>query len=398
MDLTVVVTFFPLPQDRGDPIRVLMMLRALARARRYTLFVVRRPETTDADVTRLRVLLPGVAVRDFTATPYRLDRLGPLGRYQESLLDGVPPWVRTRYSHQLHEALRTRAGVGLAIGEAAGVYVRDTPLRWHWDKANVLATSSRQDVDEAVGVAQQLRARYLARISARFEREALTGCATVSVTSAEEATRLAREYGRQADFTLPSCVPLPDGYVARPVAGRLVWLSSFSYRPNLLGLHRFLADGWPRLRAAGYTLELVGSGLTEPVRAALGEHDGLELTGWAADLRPVLGRARAAVVPLWSGAGVKLKTLTLLAHSVPVFSTPIGREGVPATDAVRTADTPVGLAEAILTTTPAELDRMADAALSLVRGHFSEARFADQLVDSLDRLGQLGTVDSYEGT
>ncbi|MEU3453000.1 glycosyltransferase [Micromonospora sp. NPDC006766] len=397
MDLTVVVTFFPLPQDRGDPIRVLMMLHALAQVRSYTLFVVRRPETTDADVAQLRALLPGVTVRDFTATPYRLNRLGPLGRYPESLLDGVPPWVRTRYSHELHEALRARTGAALAIGEAAGAYVRDTPLRWHWDKANVLATSSRQDVDETTGVAQQLRARYLARISARFEQTVLADCATVSVTSAEEAARLARAYGRAADFTLPSCVPLPEGHIPRPVERRLVWLSSFSYRSNLLGLHRFLAEGWPRLRQAGHTLELVGSGLTDRGRAELAGYDGLEVTGWAADLRPVLGRARAAVVPLWSGAGVKLKTLTLLAHSVPVFSTPIGLEGVPPTDATRTADTPDGLAAAILAATPAEFDRMAAEALRLVRERFSEAQFADQLIDSLARHGQLGAAVAHEG-
>ncbi len=392
MDLTVVVTFFPLPQDRGDPIRVLMMLRELARVRPYELLVVRRPETTDPDVARLRALLPGVTVRDFAAAPYRLNRLGPIGRYQESMFHGLPPWVRTRYSRDLHEALRRRTGVGLAIGEAAGAYVRDTSLRWPCPSANVLAASSQQDIDEASGAARRLRARYLARISAAFEREVLACCQTVSVTSAEEADRLARAYGRTADFTLPSCVPLPVGHVPRPVDRHLVWLGSFSYRSNLLGLHRFLAEGWPRLRDAGYRLELVGSGLTRSVRDGLTRYGGLEVTGWAPDLSPVLARARAAVVPLWSGAGVKLKTLSLLAHSVPVFSTPTGLEGVPPTDATRRADTSEGLAAAILAAGPADLDRMAGEAVRLVQDRFSEARFGERLIASLGRTGQLGAV------
>ncbi|MGW4497902.1 glycosyltransferase [Micromonospora sp. NPDC004336] len=397
MDLTVVVTFFPIPQDRGDPVRVLMMLRALARVRPYTLFVVRRPETTAEQVTELRALLPGVTVRDFAAAPYRLNRLGPLGRYQESLRDGMPPWVRTRYSQELHEALRARTGAGLAIGEAAGAYIRDTSLRWHWDKANVLATSSRQDIDEAAGVAHHLRAHYLARISTRFEEQALGNATTVSVTSEEEATRLARTYGRTPDFILPSCVPLPDGYAPRPLDRRLVWLSSFSYQSNLLGLQRFLAEGWPRLSRAGFTLELVGSGLTDSIRNSLTGIEGLEVIGWAPDLRPVLARARASVVPLWSGAGVKLKTLTLLAHGVPVFSTPVGLEGVPPTDAVRVADTPEGLAAALLAAGSAQLDRMAAEAQHLVRSRFSEAHFADQLVGSLGRYGLLGDAVPHEG-
>jgi glycosyltransferase involved in cell wall biosynthesis len=387
MELTVVVTYFPLPADRGDPVRVLMMLRALARVRPYTLLVVRRPTTTDDQVRQLRHLLPEVDVRDHAATGYRLDRLGPAGRYPESLLRGLPPWVRTRYSRPLHDELRARTGQGIAIGEAAGAYLRDTRLRWHWDKANVLAASSRQDLAEAAGPPHRLRARYLARISTRFEAAALAHCATVSVTSTEEADRLLRSHGRRADFTLPSCVPVPTGHLPRPEPDRLVWLGSFAYQPNLHGLRRFLAQGWPPLRRAGFTLTLVGSGLTEPRQRELAGHDGVRVLGYVDDLRPVLATARAGVVPVWSGAGVKLKTLTLLAHSVPVFSTPVGAEGVPPSPAVRIAGTPADLAGEILSSSPAELAAMADDALALVRREFSEERFAQRLTGYLTAPG-----------
>ncbi|MFC0533234.1 glycosyltransferase family 4 protein [Phytohabitans kaempferiae] len=389
MGLTVVSTFFPIPQDRGDPVRVLMMLRAIAKVRGYTLLAVRRPETTDAQVEELRALLPGVEVRDFAATPYRLDRLGPLGRYPESLGGGLPPWVRTRYSRALHDDLRDRAGAGVAIGEAAGAYLADTRLRWHWDKANVLATSSREDVAEAPGMAHQIRARYLAGISARFEARALAHCGTVSVTSDEEAARLLTSHGRKADFTLPSCVPVPDGHVPAPRQRELVWLSSFAYRSNLLGLRRFLDEAWEPLRRAGFALTLVGSGLSNGMRDELAAYDGVRVLGYVDDLRPVLAGARAGIVPLWSGAGVKLKTLTLLAHSVPVFSTPVGVEGVPPTVAVRVAPTSVGLADQLLAASEAELDEMAAEALRLVRERFSQEWFATRLVESLGAHGYL---------
>jgi glycosyltransferase involved in cell wall biosynthesis len=389
MNLTVVSSFFPLPLDRGDPVRVLMTLRALARRRPFRLLVVRRAETVPALVDELRRLLPGVEVADFPATPYRLDRLGPLGRFPEASLAGLPPWVRSRYSHELHEQLLRGRGAGIAIGEAAGAYFRGTALRWHWDKANVLAASTRQDIAEAPGRAHRLRAQYLARVSGRFEAEALALASTVSVTSDAEAERLAAHHGRRADFTLPSCVSVPAGHTPRPEPGRLVWLSSFSYRPNLLGLRRFLDEGWPAARAAGYTLSLIGSGLTDAIRTELSAHDGVEALGFAEDLRPVLAAARAAVVPVWSGAGVKLKTLTLLAHGVPVFSTSVGAEGVPATAAVRTAETPAALAGAIVYAGAAELDRMAAEAVRLVREQFSEESFADRLTRSLSTAGYL---------
>ncbi|MBE1491290.1 glycosyltransferase family 4 protein [Plantactinospora soyae] len=389
MGLTVVSTFFPLPPDRGDPVRVLMMLRAISRIRPFTLAVVRRPDTTDDQVARLRAMLPEVEVRDYPATPYRLDRLGPLGRYPEAMADGLPPWVRSRYSQPLHDDLRSRDGAGIAIGEAAAVYFRGTRLRWHWDKANVLAGSTRGDIAEAEDLAHQLRARYLAGISTRFESRALSRCATVSVTSAQESARLAEHHGRTADFTLPSCVPVPVGHVPRPQERHLVWLSSFAYRSNLSGLRHFLDRGWPALRRAGFRLTLVGSGLTDRVQASLAPVDGLDVRGYLEDLRPVLAEARAAVVPVWSGAGVKLKTLTLLAHSVPVFTTPVGAEGVPETAAVRLADTPEALAAEILRASAAELDTMAAAGSVLIGDQFSEDRFAERLIGALAVHGYL---------
>lgn len=394
MGLTVVSTFFPLPQDRGDPIRVLMMLRAIAHVRSYSLLVVRRSDTTHEQVEELRSMLPGVEVRDYSATPYRLGRMGPLGRYHEAFVDGMPPWVRTRYSQALHDDLRARTALGIAVGEAAGAYLRGTHLRWHWDKANVLAASSRQDVAEASDLAHQLRAQYLSKISTRFESYALPLASTVSVTSEEEATRLLHHHGRLADFTLPSCVPVPVGHVPQPQPRTLVWLGSFSYRSNLLGLHRYLDEGWAKLRRAGFTMMLVGSGLTEQIRMSLESYGGLEVLGYVDDLRPVLARARAAVVPLWSGAGVKLKTLTLLAHSVPVFSTPVGAEGVPPTGALRIADTPGSLAAEILRSSPADLDGMANEALRLVQHQFSEERFVEHLIKSLAANGYLDAADT----
>src|SRR5688572_22407674 len=74
MNLTLVCSYFPLPADRGDPVRVLMILRALARARPYSLLVVRRPETTPALVEQLRGELPGVRIEDYPASPYRAGR------------------------------------------------------------------------------------------------------------------------------------------------------------------------------------------------------------------------------------------------------------------------------------------------------------------------------------
>ncbi|WP_431913217.1 glycosyltransferase family 4 protein [Micromonospora carbonacea] len=388
MTLTVVSSYFPVPPDRGDPVRVSMMLRALADLPNCTLLVVRRPDTTADQVEQLRRMLGPMRVRTFAATPFRYDRLGPAGRYPEALAHGLPPWIRSRYSTALHRELRHRDGAAIAIGEAAGAYFRGTALRWHWDKANVLAASVPQEIKTASDPVRRLRARYLTAVSTRFERRALESCATVSVTSADEADRLRRHHGRAATFVLPSCVPLPTGHLPRPQERELVWLGSFAYEPNLTGLRRFLAEGWPPLARAGFTLTLVGSGLAAPARAELRRHPRVRVRGYVEDLRAALAPARAGVVPLWSGAGVKLKTLTLLAHAVPVFTTAVGAEGIPAHPAVRIAANPAAMAEQILATTPDALDAMAADATRLVGREFSEARFAERLRTALTAAGR----------
>ncbi|MEU4476210.1 glycosyltransferase [Micromonospora sp. NPDC023888] len=389
MTLSVVSSYLPIPVDRGDPVRVSMMLRALAQVPDCTLLVVRRPDTTADQVEQLRRLLHPMRVRTFAATPFRYDRLGPPGRYAQALASGLPPWVRSRYSAELHDELRRHDGAAIALGEAAGAYFPGTRLRWHWDKANVLAASLRQEIEAADDLVYRLRARYLTAVSTRFERRALASCATVSVTSEDEAERLRRHHGRAATFVLPSCVPLPSGHQPRPQERELVWLGSFAYEPNLTGLRRFLAEGWPALVRSGYTLTLIGSGLTGPVRAELSRHPGVRVRGYVEDLRTALTSARAAVVPLWSGAGVKMKTLTLLAHAVPVFTTTVGAEGVPASTAVRIAADPPAMAAELLATTSTALDAMAAEATRLVGREFSEDRFAERLRTALGTDGYL---------
>ncbi|MEU7590916.1 glycosyltransferase [Micromonospora sp. NPDC049230] len=389
MTLSVVSSYLPIPLDRGDPVRVSMTLRALAQVPDCILLVVRRPDTTAEHVEQLRQMLHPMRVRTFAATPFRYDRLGPAGRYPQALAYGLPPWIRSRYSAELHHDLRRRDGAAIALGEAAGAYFSGTGLRWHWDKANVLAASVPQEVEAAGDLAYRLRARYLTAVSTRFERRALAACATVSVTSDDEAERLRRHHGRAATFVLPSCVPLPSGHLPRPRERELVWLSSFAYEPNLTGLRRFLAEGWPALARSGYTLTLIGSGLTPPVHAELGRHPGVRVRGYVDDLRTALATARAGVVPVWSGAGVKLKTLTLLAHAVPVFTTSVGAEGVPPSPAVRIAAGPQAMAAEILATTSTALDTMAAAATRLVEQEFSEDRFAERLRTALRDDGYL---------
>ena len=66
----------------------------------------------------------------------------------------------------------------------------------------------------------------------------------------------------------------------------------------------------------------------------LGSVPGVEVVGSVNNLDEFLGSLTAGVVPLWRGAGVKLKTLTMMSAAVPLAVTPVGLEGIEAINGV----------------------------------------------------------------
>jgi glycosyltransferase involved in cell wall biosynthesis len=74
-------------------------------------------------------------------------------------------------------------------------------------------------------------------------------------------------------------------------------------------------------------LWIVGAKPTADVRA-LEAAGGITVTGTVDDVRRYYGNALAAVVPLRTGGGTRLKILEAMAAGVPVISTPLGAEGL----------------------------------------------------------------------
>lgn len=114
-----------------------------------------------------------------------------------------------------------------------------------------------------------------------------------------------------------------------PEAPRAAFMGDFGYAPNRRGLSRFLAEGWPACRRAlpDATLAIAGPGLTPRTAAGLAV-PGVELHGLVPDVAAFLGAARAVVVPIWEGGGVRLKVLEALAAGRPVVSTALGVDGI----------------------------------------------------------------------
>ena len=108
---------------------------------------------------------------------------------------------------------------------------------------------------------------------------------------------------------------------------------NFEYHPNHAAVRFFRYEVWPHLRPRWPNLvwRLIGKN-PEAVRNLTSGDPRIEVTGPVNDAIRELARARVAVAPLLSGSGTRLKILEAWAAGVPVVSTSIGAEGLPARD------------------------------------------------------------------
>jgi len=115
----------------------------------------------------------------------------------------------------------------------------------------------------------------------------------------------------------------------------VVFVGAMDYFPNSEAAVYFAREVWGRVRSrlGGAELVIVGANPGAEV-LALGELPGVRVAGMVPDVRPYYGQALAAVVPLRTGGGTRLKILEAMAAGVPVVSTPLGAEGLDVTDGV----------------------------------------------------------------
>jgi glycosyltransferase involved in cell wall biosynthesis len=110
--------------------------------------------------------------------------------------------------------------------------------------------------------------------------------------------------------------------------GNILFWGAMKRRENEEAVMNFVEKVFLPLRRRGLPLKLfvVGSDPGERVKRLAS--DDICVTGFVEDPRKYFEAADIGVVPLLSGAGIKLKTLEMLAARLPVVSTPLGAEGV----------------------------------------------------------------------
>lgn len=319
-----------------------------------TLPVPNRDAGSNAILSHVRALQRlGYAV---TLTP--VDMVGDAAALEaEGVRCCLSPWYAS-----VEEVLRRHEGafalVYLHRVDTAGRYaqlVRDTQrgARLVYSVADLhhLRTARQAAVEGRADLAAYAEhVRVLELGSARVSDAVITH-------STHEAEILAAYIPWERVHIVP-CAVAPRPTVVSFAARRgMAFVGGFGHRPNVdaaLFLIESVMPALAALRAGGSAAELpcllAGSGMPEHLVAVAAARPGVEILGRVPDLAALFDRVRLSVAPLAYGAGVKGKVLDSLAAGIPCVCTPVAAEGLdlPEPLARLVADTPAGLAEAIL--------------------------------------------------
>lgn len=106
----------------------------------------------------------------------------------------------------------------------------------------------------------------------------------------------------------------------------LLFWGAMDRKENEEAIVNFLGKFEHELLQKGYIVYVVGNNPSSRVRKMASRN--VVVTGFVEDPSPYFQNCQIGIVPLLSGAGIKIKTLEMLRSGLPVVSTPIGSEGI----------------------------------------------------------------------
>jgi glycosyltransferase involved in cell wall biosynthesis len=165
-----------------------------------------------------------------------------------------------------------------------------------------------------------------------------------------------------------------------------------SWPPNIDASLYFVREVYPLIKSREPQARLVLAGSRPPASVtSLPERDpSIEVPGFVDDMHSLAAEAAVFIVPLRSGSGMRVKILNAMAMGLPVVSTSVGCEGIPAVDGrdALIADTAQDLAQAVtsLLASPNLRFRIAANGRKFVEENFDWQAIFPRLDETLEEL------------
>ncbi|MBV9611579.1 MAG: glycosyltransferase, partial [Acidobacteriaceae bacterium] len=201
-------------------------------------------------------------------------------------------------------------------------------LDWHNVESELMSRFGANSTWSPRKLYAQITARRLADLEKRMLREA-AGHVVCSARDRDQLDNMSKGARIAVVENGVAVASFQNGATAPANRCRLVFVGSMDYHANIEAATSFTRDVWPviRERFPAWQLTLAGSN-PAPAVQALASEPNVEVTGTVPDVRPYYAEAFAAIVPLLTGGGTRLKILEAMAAGVPVVSTSLGAEGL----------------------------------------------------------------------
>lgn len=387
MRILALSSWWPEPPDNGIRLRITHLLRALAREHEVHLIALSQRPVQPEEVQRLEQVCASVR-----ATPQRGSPLTRTG-IMASLWLPEPASVRATWNLEferllVESAASVRPDLVIAFEFATAPYARRlTGVPWVLEALEV--AHLLEQYIRAGPAGRRLRSWLTWAKHRRYVKYLLSNCLACTTPSAREQDYIRAFAPRSLPITVVpngADVETCAGDWGEPEPGTLIYPGALTYDANHDAMAFFLGACFPLIRAGFPDVRLRITGKAEPEqRESLPTLEGVEFTGYVPDVRPVIARSWAEVVPLRRGGGTRLKVLEALALGTPVVSTSKGIEGLDLDHGqhILVADSAVDFAEATLRllAEPSLRHRLAQTGRQRVRERYDWRMIGRQLND-----------------
>ncbi|MEO7803958.1 MAG: glycosyltransferase family 4 protein [Actinomycetota bacterium] len=331
MKILSIATFLPYPPDHGTRTRTWNLLRRLAAKHEVTLVTWVRPSDKPESVEVCRkhfhevIVLTGAGGKPSIATRAWIRALSTMKR--------TPPYTElmTKQRQAVPELSR-RFDIAVAEDDAAILFMPAVACPTLVHRHNVFSDTLEGLRDSgALGALRKLKWTIELPAWRRFDKD-LCARADVSIVTTEHARQ---RLGARVPMTRIEVVPNGAdpllAAVGPPRGHKAVFVGTMSYEPNADAAVRFCRDVWPRVRQQVPDAEfhIIGRDPMAAVREI--SQPGVVVTGSVDDVAIACEGALVGICPLYSGSGIKNKTLEMMGLGLPVVATSLGSEGIAAT-------------------------------------------------------------------
>ncbi len=391
MKILFVTYNMPIPAIAGSSQRTNLLIKALARNHKVDLFMLRGQQEVDFLINNGYSIAGYHSLKEDGAFLKNAKRLFMHSRHEystdktvhasiaEVFMDGGYNLIIGRYLKTSH-----RAGVSLIKPSIIDIDDMDDSVILNRLKANTTPFYLRPFI--------YLKYRQICSIYA----ELVNSYTQRWVVSFQDQIRLNMDGTSIVPNTFFPQIACQD-YIPSPSNSRVLWVGSFNHKVNLKGLDDFIEFQWPLIvgQLPNATLRVVGSALPEYYKKKWSRVKGVFAIGFVDNLEEEYQGACVSVVPLWDGAGTKIKVMESLSYSRTLVAAQHAVRGfddkLKHYDALYIADEPCDLISGIveLVKDPSLRHSLERKGKKIIDQFYGFQVFCDHVDNGLDSMGKI---------